>query len=244
MILAVDIGNSAIKFGLFEADKLTSKFSIPTKRDATHDEIKNTVGDRLRSPIESAIVCSVVPDLTASMTSFLHDAAGVEPVFVRNSFDFGLKIKYEPLESLGTDRLVAAFAAVEKHGAPSIVCSMGTATTIDVVNADREFLGGIIAPGLGAMAEALHVKTAQLPNVDPTQPDSLLGNSTPASIRSGVFHGYIAMVEGLIARFREVVGDAKVIATGGNAAIISAEVSAIEIVDVDLVLTGLKRLVR
>ena len=242
MFLAVDIGNSATKFGLFKTDELTSKFSIPTIRDATADDIKHAVGDRLHSGIESVVVCSVVPDVKHAMNAFLRDTNGVEPLFVTSSFDFGLKIKYEPLESLGTDRLVAAYAAVDKYGAPCIVCSLGTATTIDVVNVDREFLGGIIAPGIDAMAEALHLKAAQLPKVDPMKTETLLGNSTVDSIRSGVYFGYAAMVEGLIARFREQVGEAKVVATGGNADRISDELRAIEIVDADLILRGLNNL--
>ena len=239
MLLAVDIGNSATKFGLFETDELTSKFSIPTIRDATADDIKHAVGDRLHSGIESVVVCSVVPDIKDPMTEFLRDTNGVEPLFVTSSFDFGLKIKYEPLESLGTDRLVAAFAAVEKYGAPCIVCSLGTATTIDVVNVDREFLGGVIAPGIDAMAEALHLKTAQLPRVDIGKPSALFGGTTAESIRSGIFHGYVSMVEGLIARFRGRVGDAKVVTTGGNAELIADGYDSVEIIDADLVLTGL-----
>src|SRR6188768_475522 len=170
MLLAVDIGNSAIKFGLFDGDELTSKFSIPTKRDATSDEIQLAVDDRLSESIGAAMVCSVVPEIDASMKDFLRSITNSDPVFVNNSFDSGLKINYEPLDSLGTDRLVNAFAAVEKDGAPCIVCSLGTATTIDVVNANREFLGGIIAPGIDAMAEAIQMKAPRLPRVEITKP--------------------------------------------------------------------------
>src|SRR5687768_2601356 len=116
MLLAVDIGNSAIKFGLFEGETLTSKFSIPTKRASTDDDIQVAVAGRLSAPIEATMVCSVVRDIEPSTTSFLREIAGAEPTFVDNSFDLGLTINYEPLDSLGTDRLVAAFAAVETHG--------------------------------------------------------------------------------------------------------------------------------
>jgi type III pantothenate kinase len=245
MLLAVDIGNTSIKFGLFEGETLTSKFSVPTKRDATPDEIKLAVGDRLGTSIDSAIVCSVVPDIEQSMRSFLTEATGVEPTFVDNSFDFGFKINYEPLESLGTDRLVAVFAAVEKYGAPVIVCSLGTATTIDVVSKDRDFLGGVIAPGMGAMGEALHLKAAKLPKVDIKRPDDLLGTSTADSIRSGVYNGYIAMISGLVAMFKKRVGDdTRVIATGGNAELAGAECDSIHVVEPDLVLSGLNALSR
>ena len=240
MLLAIDIGNSAIKFGLFEDETLTSKFSIPTKRDATPDELKHSVGDQLRSPIERSIVCSVVPEIDSSMRGFLAEAADTDPVFVDNSFDFGFKINYEPLASLGTDRLVNAFAAVEKYGAPCIVCSLGTATTIDVVSKDREFLGGIIAPGMEAMAAALHLKAPRLPKVGIGRPEFVLANSTQRSIQSGIYFGYVAMVEGLITRIRSEAGVARAIACGGNAELVSSEFSGLVVVDPNLILEGLR----
>ncbi|MEP7147819.1 MAG: type III pantothenate kinase [Acidobacteriota bacterium] len=241
MLLAVDIGNTSIKFGLFDGEELTSKFSISTKRDATADEIKLAVGDRLRWPIEAAIACSVVPQVEEPIRRFLLSTTKIDPIFVNNSFDFRLKINYEPLESLGTDRLVNAFAAVEKYGAPCIICSLGTATTIDVVNDKNEFMGGIIAPGIDAMAEALHLKAARLPNVEIEKPVRMLAHSTAESIRSGVYYGYVAMVEGLITRVRTESGVARVVATGGNAAIFAA---CADIVEPALILNGLRLLHR
>jgi len=242
MLLAVDIGNTSIKFGLFEGEKLTSKFSVPTQRDATPDEIKLDLADRMPKSIESAIVCSVVPEIGPAIRSVLRDATSVEPVFVNNSFDFGLKINYEPLDSLGTDRLVTAYSAVEKYGAPCIVCSLGTATTIDVVSGEREFLGGIIAPGVDSMAEALHLKAPRLPVIEVSRPVDLLGRSTEESINTGIYHGYVAMVEGLIGRARTQTGVGRAIATGGNAVRLSEEFGGILIVEEDLLLEGLRRL--
>ena len=237
MLLAADIGNTAIKFGLFDGETLTEKFSIPTKRNTSAGEIKLDVGDRLGS-VRSAIVCSVVPELEGAMYEFLREATGESPTFVDNYFDLGLKISYEPLESLGTDRLVAAFAAVEKHGAPCIICSLGTATTLDVVSESREFLGGIIAAGVDALAEALSLKASKLPKVEMVWPQFLIGNSTGDAMRSGVYHGYVAMVEGLLKRIRGEYGST-VVATGGNAAMAAELADAIE---PDLVLNGLRML--
>lgn len=243
MILAVDIGNTSTKFGLFERDTLISKFSIPTKRDATADDIKDAVGDRIGNGIDAAIVCSVVPPVESAMRSFLSSATGAEATFVTNSFDFGFKIKYEPLDSLGTDRLVNAFAAVEKYGAPCIVCSLGTATTIDVVSAEREFLGGIIAPGMDAMAEALHLKAARLPKVGVTnRPNRTIGNSTADAITRGVYFGYVSMVEGLITRIRTETGISRVVGTGGNAVRLADDFTGMVIVERDLLLEGLRML--
>jgi len=243
MLLAVDIGNSATKFGLFEGDTLTEKFSIPTKRTTSAGEIKLDVGERLGS-VESAIVCSVVPELEGAMYEFVRNAIGIGPTFVDNYFDFGLKVNYEPLESLGTDRLVAAFSAVEKYGAPCIVCSLGTATTIDVVSESREFIGGLIAPGMDAMAEALHVKASKLPKVEVVKPESVIGNSTNGAIQSGVYYGYVAMLEGLISRIRNESGISKVVGTGGNAVSVSADLDGIMTVDFDLTLNGLGMLAK
>jgi type III pantothenate kinase len=242
MLLAVDIGNTSIKFGLFDGDQLLSKFSIPTNREASTGDIQNAVGDRLSLSIETVIICSVVPELTRAIYSLPLEDLSAEPVVVDNSFDFGLKVTYEPLESLGTDRLVGAFAAVEKYGAPCVVCSLGTATTIDVVNAEREFVGGIIAPGIDAMAEALHLKAPRLPKVEIARPDSILGTSTAGSIRSGLYNGYVAMVEGLITRVRSQSGVVKVVATGGNASRLSDEFEGLISVEEDLVLKGLMSL--
>src|SRR5258708_4079100 len=141
MLLAVDIGNTNIKFGVFDGEKLTFKLSIPTIRKISVDGLTKVVSGKLPQPISSAIVCSVVPEVEDSLTEFLRQEIGADPVIVRNDFDFGLKINYEPLSAAGTDRLVNSFAAAQKYGVPCVVCSFGTATTIDVVNANRTLLG-------------------------------------------------------------------------------------------------------
>ncbi|HVF30619.1 MAG TPA: type III pantothenate kinase [Pyrinomonadaceae bacterium] len=242
MILAVDIGNTATKFGLFDGDILTSKFSIATKHNSSANDIRLAVGDRLAHAVDSAIVCSVVPDLRQPMGSFLGEVCDLDPIFVENSFDFGLKVNYDPLDSLGTDRLVCACAAVELYDAPVIICGMGTATTIDVVNADREFVGGVIAPGMDVLGDALHLKAPRLPCVEVARPDSIIGSSTAGSIGSGIYYGYVSMVEGLIERLRTESGVAKVIGTGGNALRLANEFAGMMTVDPDLLLRGLIRL--
>ena len=242
MLLAIDIGNSAIKFGTFDGDTLTSKFFIPTKRNAGADELTLAIDRRLPSDIDSALVCSVVPSINGAVRETVRSATGVEPTFIKNSSEFGLKIDYSPLESLGTDRLVNAFAAIERYGAPAIVCSLGTATTIDVVSAEREFLGGIIGPGLEAMAEAVHAKAPRLPKIDTSLQYDLIGNTTEDAVGSGIYNGYVAMVEGLITRIRTESGVSKVVATGGNAERLKDELAGLAIVDVDLLVHGLRML--
>ena len=146
MLLAVDIGNSRTKFGLFDGEQLISKLSIPTIRDMTAVGLTKAVADKLFQGISAAIVSSVVPEINAAMLSFISTQFSVEPLLVTNDLDFGIQIDYFPLEDAGSDRLVNTFSAVEKYGAPCIVCSFGTALTIDVVSPDRTLIGGLIAP--------------------------------------------------------------------------------------------------
>ncbi len=255
MLLAIDIGNSLIKFGIFDGAVLFHKFSIQTKRDYTVEELffdrLRMIDERVvRVHIHTVVVSSVVPELDETCRKFCKELFKVTPVFVDSTFDFGLKINYEPVTSVGADRLINASAAVAKYGKPAIVCSFGTATTIDTVNSKSEFLGGIIAPGMGTMAESLHLKTAKLPQVQIAKPEHLIGNSTESSIQSGTFNGYIALVEGLIVRFlQEASTDGsgispKVVGTGGFVRVIAQECNLIEIVDENLTLDGLRLLAK
>jgi type III pantothenate kinase len=244
MLLAIDIGNSSIKFGIFEGPSLFHKFSIQTKRDYTVEEL---LFDRLKMheqqfiqvDIDTCVVASVVPDLNGVIGQVCRELFKVTPRFVDETWDFGLKIKYEPPSAAGVDRLVNAFAAVTKYGWPVIVCSFGTATTIDIVNERGEYLGGVIAPGMAVSAKALQLATAKLPNVPIEKPDSVIGKTTVASIQSGIVLGHIAMVEGLIAKMQP---SGHVIATGGFARLLAADCKAIDTVDENLTLDGLRLL--
>jgi type III pantothenate kinase len=243
MLLAVDIGNTSTKFGIFDGERLSSKFSISTDPNSTIDELKFLVGQNIHESISEAIVCSVVPGMDASMRELLIDVGIADPVFVSNSFDFGLKINYQPLSSLGTDRLVNSFAAAEKYRVPCIVCSFGTATTVDVVDQNRELLGGIIAPGMETMVKALNMNTAKLPEIKIEKPKSIVGNSTVTSIQSGIFYGQIAIAEGMVERMKkEIGGNPNVVATGGSASLIAENTNCIDLVDENLLLDGLRLL--
>lgn len=252
MLLAIDIGNSLIKFGVFEGARLFDKFSISTKRDYRPKELQF---DRLRYAdgrfleIHTVVVSTVVPELKEVVRRASQKQFKATPVFVDHAKDFGLVNKCEPLESVGIDRLVNASAAARKYGKPVIVCSFGTATVIDAVNKHGEFLGGIIAPGLRTMADSLQRSAAQLPAIEIEKPKGVIGNTTAAAIRSGVVNGHIAMTEGLIKRFltdKQAFGSAKfsvkVIATGGFAPLIAPHIKAITKVDENLTLNGLRLL--
>ncbi len=243
MLLAVDIGNTSTKFGTFDGDRLVSKISIPTIREVTSEGLSAVLSSRIPANITDAIVCSVVPETEAAMDGYLRSAFAVEPMPVSNDLDFGLTINYTPLEAVGADRLVNAFSAVETYGLPCVVCSFGTALTIDAVDADRNLLGGVIAPGMKAMARSLYEMASRLPEVEPERTETVIQNTTVGSISSGIFHGYLGMAEGLIRQIRaEMGGSPKVIATGGTADAIAPYIDLIDIVDGDLLLDGLQLL--
>jgi len=248
MLLAIDIGNSSIKFAIFDGSSLFHKFTIQTKRDYTAEEL---MFDRLKLveqqfiqvDIGICIVSSVVPDLNGVVAQVCRELFKITPQFVDSTWDFGLNIKYDPPESAGVDRLVNAFGAVTKYGKPLIVCSFGTATTMDVVNAEGDYLGGVIAPGMLITAKALQLGTAKLPNVPIEKPENVIGNTTVTSIQSGIVLGHIALVEGLLERITADQGSKlTVIATGGFARLIAPEIKAIDIVDESLTLDGLRLL--
>lgn len=237
MLLTIDIGNTLTKFGVYENDTLQNRTTVPTVRCQSADEIHRPETQN----IHAVIISSVVPELNDAYRKFSQKHYHLEPLFVDSSFDFNLKIKYNPPEKLGVDRLTAAFAATQKYGAPCIVADFGTATTIDAVNSKSEFLGGIIAPGMHTMSESLFLKTSQLPQIEIKKPENVIGNSTQKAIESGIYFGYIGLVDGIVKRMIDELGETpQVVATGGFAKLI-AEISAkIDVVDDNLLLEGLR----
>lgn len=243
MLLAVDIGNSSIKFGVYDGETLVSKFTIPATHSLIFDDLKAAIGRDLERPVSSAIVCSVVPDINEHLATFVKSSLNIDPLFVVNDFPFGLKINYEPFSAAGTDRLVNSFAAAEKYGVPCVVCSFGTATTIDVVSRNRELLGGLIAPGMATMAKALHLNTAKLPEIEVKPHDSVINRTTETSIRAGIIYSQVGLVESSVVRIRaEIGGDPQVIATGGFASMIAENTKVIDVIDENLLLDGLRML--
>ena len=191
--------------------------------------------------VSVVIVSSVVPQLDSSFRKMSEKYFEMEAIVVDSTFDFGLKIKYNPPSSVGIDRVVAASAAVHKYGKPCIVCDFGTATTIDAVNEYGEYLGGIIAPGMSVLADALFEKTSRLPKVEIRKTETIIGNSTVHSIQAGIYFGYAGLVDGIVRRMiAELSGKPKVVATGGLAALITESSELIEIIDEMLMLEGLR----
>lgn len=250
MLLAVDIGNSHTVVGLFDDEqRLVADWRVATRRDATADEIGVLLHSLFRQrgletgAVDGAIVSSVVPDLDRQWFRMGERSFGVRAVFVEPGIRTGLPILYENPHEVGADRIVNAVAATARYGAPVIVLDFGTATTLDVVSARGEYLGGVIAPGLGISAEALFSRAARLSRVDVRRPAHVIGRNTAESMQSGLFHGYVALVEGLVQKVRrELATAAPVVATGGLAPVFEGELSFIDSIDPGLTLEGLRLL--
>lgn len=242
MILTIDIGNSFAKFGVFAGETFVRRFVVPTRELDSPRKIAESLNDL--ETIDAIAVSSVVPAANAVVEAFAV-SKNIVPLFVHHDLPFGLSIRYKPVEKLGIDRLIAAFAAREKFGAPVIVASFGTATTIDAVSAENEFLGGVIAPGMKTMAESLFARTANLPEVEIAAPESVFGRSTVEAIQSGIFYGYVGLVREITGRMRAQLGaDTKIVATGGFAKLLSANCDVIDAVDENFVLEGLRLILK
>jgi type III pantothenate kinase len=244
MLLAIDIGNSTMKFGIFKGPEPLHRFAIPTHRDYAKDEL---LFDRLKYiedrfiTIDRVVVSSVVPEVEEAVSESCRQLLKVTPLYIDHSFDLGMKVSYDPIASLGIDRLVNAVAAVEEYGAPCIVCSFGTATTIDAVTKDSEFLGGAILPGMSLAAESLYLRTAKLPKIKIEKPRSAIGTNTDDAIRSGVFFGQVGAIEYLINRIAsEMAAKPAVISTGGFAGLLNSTIAGVDHFDENLALTGIR----
>lgn len=247
MLLVVDVGNTNLAFGLFREQELIAQWRLVTERERSGDEYGADVQGVLertgidRNSVAGIAIASVVPQLDDALSHMCEKYFGLTPFFVNHTTDTGLKILYDSPADVGVDRIVNAVAAVTKYGAPCIVVDFGTATTFNVVNARREYLGGAIAPGIGISAEALFARAAKLPRVEIKRPEKVIGSSTISAMQSGLYHGYVGLVDGVLEQMIAELGEKpRVIATGGHSALIARASRFIEIVDDTLTLEGLR----
>lgn len=244
-LLVIDVGNSNIVLGIYHDDELMASWRMATAGDRTADEYgvlaRELVGETIGDGLEGAIIASVVPPLNSSMRELVEKYFGVQPMFVEPGVKTGLSIQMDNPVEVGADRIVNAVAAFHDYGGPSIVVDFGTATTFDVISARGEYRGGIIAPGITISAEALFARTARLPRVDVRRPEHLVGTNTVEAIQSGLYYGYLGLVDGILARLkREISGIRRVVATGGLAALLAEDSEHIDQYDPQLTLKGLK----
>jgi type III pantothenate kinase len=235
MLLAIDVGNTTVHFGLFRGKKLVKEWRAATERLAGNQGTR----DRILGDLDSRdiIVSSVVPRASKVIKRWFPKARFV------NYKSIGIKVKVRKPSEVGVDRLVNALAAHRLYGGPAIVVDFGTATTFDVISARGEYLGGAIAPGILLARDTLHERTAQLPRIELKAPRQAVGKSTVEAMRSGLVYGYVAMVEGMIKRikseFRIPNSALKVIATGGLARLICKYTKVVDRIDPTLTLKGL-----
>ena len=243
-LLAVDVGNTNTVLGLFEDGRLSRHWRLTTRREETSDEIVLSVEgllgrERLGGPPD-VIIASVVPSLGFPLKQAFRQLFGQDPIFVGPGIKTGMPILYEVPQEVGADRIVNAVAAFAKVGGPCVVVDFGTATTFDVVTGRGEYAGGVIVPGITISAEALFEKAARLWRVEIRRPEKVVGKTTTASIQSGLYFGYLSLVDGVIDRIaREIESTPRVIATGGLAELFGSGSQRIEEVDPLLTLTGL-----
>jgi len=247
MLLAVDIGNTNIVFGLYAGDQLQTHWRIRTERNRTTDEYWVLVNEFIRineistGTIDDIIISCVVPPLIPVFEELSQKYFKTDPLVVGPGIKTGMPILYKNPAEVGADRIVNAVAGFEKYGGPLLIVDFGTATTFDAVSVNGEYLGGAIFPGLQISLEALYKSTAKLSPVDLLTPERVIGKSTVESIQSGTIHGYAGLIENIVSKMQDEIGGVtKVVGTGGVLNSIQEQVKTFTTVDPFLTLDGLR----
>ena len=246
MLLVIDIGNTSMVLGIFEGKELKYSWRVATRKQQSADEYAVLYGNLFQlegvmpQQVNGIAICSVVPPLNEVFSTLANRYFSVRPVFVEPERQDLMTIHYDPPSDVGADRIASAVAAFEMVGGPVIVVDFGTATTFDAISREGEYLGGIIVPGIGISADALFSHASKLPRIDIKKPESLIGDSTVTSMQSGIYFGYVSLVEGMLARMKEELGACQVVATGGLASLLAGDAKTIDRVEEDLILYGLR----
>jgi type III pantothenate kinase len=247
MLLAIDIGNTNIKLGIFDGDRLKATWNLATGIHRTSDEYGGVVLNLMErkkvlpSKITGVVLCGVVPPLLYTFEELCRKYLNTKPLVVEAGVKTGMHIRLDNPREVGPDRVVNAVAAQNLYGKPVIIIDLGTATTFDVVSKEGDYLGGAIAPGIVIATEALFTRTAALPRIELIHPKQVIGRNTISAMQSGIIFGYIELIEGMIRRIQRELGNkAKVVATGGQAYPFAEEIAAIDIINPDLTLIGLR----
>lgn len=252
MLLAIDVSNTNIKFGLYNSTAVQHRWVVSTVRQRTADEYAMVLSDLLRhagyvfADIDDIILSSVVPPLTAVFQDLVTSYCKKEAIVLDYKLDLGIKLLVDNPWEVGTDRIVTALAAYHLYGGPAIVVAFSTATTFDVISAEGDFLGGAIAPGLVISAEALSNSASRLFRIELVPPRSVLGKSTIENMQSGIIYGHVGLVEGLIHRLRKEIpgvtheSEVNIIAHGGLAQLMAPIIPEIQHINQYLPLEGLR----
>ena len=247
MLLAIDVGNTKIAFGVFKGANLERTLSVSTGIRRLADDYAALLLYLLPrhnidpSKITGAAICSVVPPVGMVLEEVCRRYLNTEPLVVGAGIKTGVRIRMDNPKEVGADRVVNAVAVYRLYGGPAILIDLGTAITFDVISSEGDYLGGAIAPGMEVAAESLFLRAAQLSRVELVPPEHAVGKNTITAIQSGIVFGYVGLVEGMVARLRRELGEnAQVVATGGYADVIAAQTPVIEKVNPDLTLVGLR----
>jgi len=247
MLLAIGIGNTSIKLGLFDGEKLAAAWHIATDLQRMPDEYSITLfslleqGKIKKADITEAAIWCTVPSLIPTFEELLQKHFGISPLVVGAGIKSGVRIRMDNPREVGADRIVNAAAAHSLYPGTTIIVDMGTATTFDTLSKEGDYLGGAIAPGIMMAAEALFTRPAQLYRVQLAAPKKAIGTNTISAMQSGIIFGYTSLVEGMVGRIqRELPEKARVVATGGYASLILRETDVIDTVNPDLSLIGLR----
>jgi type III pantothenate kinase len=247
MLLTIDIGNTNITMGAFEGEELRATWRLSTESRWQPDQYSVFLQSLLAmkgvspSDIDAVVICSVVPPLTAVFEESCNTTFHTHPLVVGAGTKTGVRVLYEPPRDVGADRVVDAAAAYRLYGGPLVIVDFGTATVFDAVTEKGDYLGGALFPGIHIASEALIQQTSQLRRVELVAPKSAIGRNTVAALQSGLVFGHVALVEGMIARFREELGaNTRAIATGGLADLVATQTNVFHAVNPDLTLIGLR----
>ena len=252
MLLVIDVGNTQTVIGLLDDGAIVADWRIATVRHRTSDEMAgllqgffSLMGERLRDVVDAVAVASVVPRLTQQWVTMAERHLGITPFVVGPGIRTGMRILLKNPTEVGADRVANAVAGFETYGAPVIVVDFGTSTNFDVVNADGDYVGGSIAPGVEVSMEALTTRAARLTKVDIAEPDHAIGRDTLEAMQSGAVYGFAGQVDGIAEAIREELdAEAPVVATGGLAALIAPHSRTISVVDATLTLRGIDLIMR
>jgi type III pantothenate kinase len=255
MLLVLDVGNTNTVLGVFELQsteasqtrRLIAHWRVTTIKAQTVDEygvlFRNlfAMNGLEVASVQGTVISSVVPPLDSTLREVCERYFHIKPLFIEPGVKTGMPVHYDNPAEVGADRIVNSVAAFEKFGGPCIVVDFGTATTFDVVSKKGEYMGGVITPGIGISADALFSRTARLPRVDIRKPSRVLATNTVNSVQSGLYYGYLGLIDGILERLMAEIGDTtKVVATGGLAALMSEGSKYIREVDEFLTLDGLR----
>jgi type III pantothenate kinase len=247
MLLTIDVGNTNTVLGVFRREELVANWRLTTARQQTVDEYgvltRNlfTLAELDGKTITGVIISSVVPPMNWILAEMSRIYFGQQALFVEMGVKTGMAVLVDNPSEVGADRIVNGVAAFHKYGGPCIVVDFGTAITFDVISQRGEYLGGVIAPGLGIASEALFTRAARLPRVEIKDPGKVIGTSTVAHIQAGLYYGAVDMVDGMLTRIKAELGEeATVVATGGQARLVSRGSKHIDHTDEFLTLVGLR----